>query len=125
MKSNTRHSRHVLRSSFAMAAAIALAACGGSAPATGPAPVSPQETATAPDATVPAAERLHSILPPADPVTSVQFPAFTEATLENGARVIVVENHEQPVVSFNLRIQTGTSSEATVSACRCRYANEA
>lgn len=93
-----------------LAAAFTLAACGGQ-PAAGPAPVSEQQTAPAPAADLPAAERLLSVLPEPGPVTPVDFPAFTEATLANGARVIVVENHEQPVVSFNLRIRNGTAAD--------------
>lgn len=50
--------------------------------------------------------------PPAPlPMQPVEFPEFTERTLSNGARVIVVENHEQPVVSVSLRIQSGTKDD--------------
>ncbi|MGH7483665.1 MAG: M16 family metallopeptidase [Longimicrobiales bacterium] len=41
----------------------------------------------------------------------MQFPEFAERTLENGARVIVVSDDEQPYVSVNLRIMTGTSAD--------------
>ena len=40
--------------------------------------------------------------PPPLPLGRVEFPAFVERSLSNGARVIVVENHEQPVVSVNI-----------------------
>lgn len=43
--------------------------------------------------------------PPALPVTPVTFPAFTERTLSNKAQLVVVENHEQPVVSVNIYIK--------------------
>src|SRR5688572_33225425 len=40
--------------------------------------------------------------PAALPMNPVAFPAFVERTLSNGAQVLVVENHEQPVVSLNI-----------------------
>ena len=40
--------------------------------------------------------------PPPLPLGKVEFPAFVERSLSNGARVIVVENTEQPVVSVNI-----------------------
>lgn len=40
--------------------------------------------------------------PPPLPMGPVAFPAFAERTLSNGAQVIVVENHEQPVVAVNI-----------------------
>lgn len=99
-----------MRGSLGLLAALSLAACGGGAGPGAPAPVTQaQQTAMAAD--VPAAERLLSVLPAPGPVTSVDFPEFTEVTLDNGARVIVVENHEQPVVSVNLRIRTGTAAD--------------
>src|SRR5690606_22916088 len=46
--------------------------------------------------------------PPAPaPLRPVELPAFHERTLSNGATVIIVENHEQPVVSLNLRLPSG------------------
>jgi len=51
--------------------------------------------------------------PPALPMGPVAFPAFTERTLSNGAHVVVVENHEQPVVSINIFIKgAGQTSDA-------------
>src|SRR5690606_9767432 len=50
--------------------------------------------------------------PPAPaPLRPVEFPAFHERTLKNGARVIIVENHEQPVVSVNLRLRSGAKHD--------------
>ncbi|HUP88332.1 MAG TPA: pitrilysin family protein [Longimicrobiales bacterium] len=43
--------------------------------------------------------------PPALPLSPVAFPPFVERTLSNGARVLIVENHEQPVASVNLYIK--------------------
>ena len=106
---NPSHFR--MRGLLALGGVLFVAACsGGSEPAEpAPAPAVPQPTAA--DADLPASERLRALLPAAGAVTAVEFPAFAEATLNNGARVIVVENHEQPVVSINLRIRTGTSAD--------------
>lgn len=50
--------------------------------------------------------------PPAPaPLRPVEFPAFHERTLKNGAQVIIVENHEQPVVSVNLRLRSGAKHD--------------
>lgn len=43
--------------------------------------------------------------PPPLPMGPVAFPAFAERTLKSGAQVLVVENHEQPVVSINIYIR--------------------
>ncbi|HUF12531.1 MAG TPA: insulinase family protein [Longimicrobiales bacterium] len=109
MTRTTTSSAAAIRRSCAIAAALFLAACGGGVEPGTPAPEG--AAPVAPAATAPAAERLVALLPEPAPVTSVDFPAYTEATLDNGTRVIVVENHEQPVVSFNLRIRTGTSAD--------------
>jgi zinc protease len=46
------------------------------------------------------------VTPPAPlPLGPVNFPAFVERSLGNGAKVVVVENHEQPVVSVNIYIK--------------------
>jgi zinc protease len=46
--------------------------------------------------------------PPAPaPLTPVRFPPFREVTLPGGMTLLVVENHEQPVVSVNLSFQAG------------------
>ena len=51
--------------------------------------------------------------PPGLPPTAVSFPAFAEHTLSNGAQVLVVENHEEPVVSVNVYIKgAGTTSDS-------------
>ncbi|MGQ0814109.1 MAG: M16 family metallopeptidase [Gemmatimonadota bacterium] len=43
--------------------------------------------------------------PPPLPMGPVAFPAFAERTLKSGAQVLVVENHEQPVVSVAIYIR--------------------
>lgn len=59
--------------------------------------------------------------PPALPMGPIAFPPFTEKTLNNGAQVLIVENHEQPVVSMNIYIKgagqtTDTDAKAGVAA---------
>jgi len=45
--------------------------------------------------------------PPAGPVVPAAFPPFQEATLPNGMRLVLVENHEQPVLSVTLSLAAG------------------
>ena len=40
---------------------------------------------------------------------AVSFPEYHESTLSNGARVVVVEDHEQPIVTIDLRIKSGAA----------------
>jgi zinc protease len=47
--------------------------------------------------------------PPAGPLTAAPFPPFQEAVLPNGVRLLVVENHRQPVVSMSLSFSAGSS----------------
>jgi zinc protease len=49
--------------------------------------------------------------PPPGPPEDVDFPEFSEAELDNGARVIVVRNAEQPIVSVNLRVGSGDADD--------------
>lgn len=49
--------------------------------------------------------------PPPGPAEDVEFPDFDEAELDNGARVIVVRNAEQPIVSVNLRVASGDADD--------------
>lgn len=57
----------------------------------------------------PAAARAQGGPPPPMPAREVSFPKYHEARLSSGAVVIVVENHEQPVVTIDLRIESGTA----------------
>jgi zinc protease len=59
------------------------------------------------------AQQKASAKPPAPlPLGEVKFPAFVERSLSSGARVLVVENHEQPVVSVNIFIRgAGSTSD--------------
>ncbi len=49
--------------------------------------------------------------PPAAPLKPMQFPPFREARLANGLKLIVVENHELPVVSLTLALPAGARVE--------------
>lgn len=47
--------------------------------------------------------------PPAPaPLAPVRFPPFQQVTLANGMQLLVVENHEQPVISVNLSFPAGS-----------------
>lgn len=45
--------------------------------------------------------------PPPGPIRPAAFPPFQEATLANGMRVVLVENHRDPVVAFRIAIPAG------------------
>ena len=47
--------------------------------------------------------------PPAAPVKPATFPPFQEAVLANGVRVVLVERHDQPVLSLSLAFPAGES----------------
>jgi zinc protease len=46
----------------------------------------------------------------------MEFPPFQETVLPNGLRVIVVEQHDQPVVNANLFIRTGSAADPEAKA---------
>ncbi|HET7458337.1 MAG TPA: insulinase family protein [Gemmatimonadaceae bacterium] len=45
--------------------------------------------------------------PPAGPVKPATFPPFQEALLPNGVRVVLVERHDQPVLSLSMSFPAG------------------
>ena len=45
--------------------------------------------------------------PTPTPLKPVHFPLFKEATLPNGLQLVVIEHHEQPVVSATLSFRAG------------------
>ncbi|MCP4656452.1 MAG: hypothetical protein GY856_13645 [bacterium] len=49
--------------------------------------------------------------PPPQPAKKVRFPAFEQKTLANGLEVVVIEHHEQPLVSLRLVIRGGRLCE--------------
>src|SRR5436309_12251744 len=58
--------------------------------------------------TVRLAAQAFPVTPPKPtPLTPVRFPPFKEATLANGLQLVVIEHHEQPVVSATLSFRAG------------------
>jgi zinc protease len=52
--------------------------------------------------------------PPAPtPLAPVRFPPFQEVTLANGMTLLVVANHEQPIISVNLSFRAGAMYDAS------------
>ncbi len=49
--------------------------------------------------------------PAAGPVPKSAFPPFTETKLKNGLRVVIVENHKQPIVFFRTLILSGNAQD--------------
>jgi predicted Zn-dependent peptidase len=49
--------------------------------------------------------------PAPGPVPKAVFPPFTETTLKNGVRVIIVEDHKQPMVYLRTAIMSGSASD--------------
>lgn len=47
--------------------------------------------------------------PPPAPLSPVRFPPFQETLLPNGLRLVVIEHHEQPVVSATLSFPAGAT----------------
>lgn len=45
------------------------------------------------------------------PAKEVRFPPFEQKTLGNGLRVVVIEQHEQPLVSLRLQLKAGRTFE--------------
>ncbi|HEX7051065.1 MAG TPA: pitrilysin family protein [Longimicrobiales bacterium] len=68
------------------------------------APLSAQDQA-------PGGDGAHQQPPAPLPMRPVALPEFHEGTLDNGAKIIVVEDHETPIVSLNLRIRSGAAAD--------------
>lgn len=47
-------------------------------------------------------------------IKTVLFPRYFEKELENGFKFFVVENHEQPIISMNLVVRTGSTYDAAL-----------
>ncbi|MEW5930199.1 MAG: insulinase family protein [Gemmatimonadota bacterium] len=89
---------------FALGAAAVLGACSTApVPAAGPAPAD----------TAPAAAPAPARLAPPAPLEArpIRFPQFTETTLPNGLRVMVVENHRLPVANVSLYVESGAAND--------------
>jgi zinc protease len=80
---------------------VLAASAGHAQPAAAPAAAKPNPAATAPKATP----------PPPTPLKEVRFPAFEQKTLANGLRVVVIEQHAQPLVSLRLMLKAGKAFE--------------
>jgi zinc protease len=62
--------------------------------------------------TAPAAPAVKkSTPPPPAPAKEVRFPAFEQRTLANGLRVVVIEQHEQPLISLRMMLDAGKAYE--------------
>lgn len=93
---------------FALGAVAALGACSTApAPAAGPAP------SAVPADTAPAAPAAPARVAPPAPMESrpIRFPQYTEATLPNGLRLLVVENHRLPVANVSLYVESGAAND--------------
>lgn len=82
-----------------LALALGLTACGGAGVMEAPTTPTPAET------------RFPSDPPAPLPVEDVSFPEYQERVLRNGARLIVVENREQPVVTVQLMMPGGSAAD--------------
>jgi zinc protease len=89
--------------SAGLALGLAMTACGGAGTADTPAPAP-----AVPDTAV---EEARARPPAPLPVADVDFPDYAERTLRNGARLLVVENDEQPVVSIQLLLPGGSAAD--------------
>lgn len=63
--------------------------------------------ATVPGTRLAAQDSFPPTPPPPTPLAPVRFPPFQETLLPNGMTLLVVENHEQPVISVNLNFRAG------------------
>ena len=90
---------------FVAAAALGTSACGGGQPVT---------QAPAPAGGDGAAEQMSGYPnspPPPLEERPLDFPSFTERALPNGLRLIVVEQHDLPVVNVDLYVESGSASD--------------
>ena len=77
-------------------------------PAAGLAQAAPAAAKPKPPATAKAAKQT----PPAPgPIREIRFPPFEQKTLENGLRVVVITQHEQPLVSLRMILNAGKAYE--------------
>jgi zinc protease len=68
------------------------------------------QTKTSPPA-APKAMATPATPPPPAPAKEIRFPAFQEKTLANGLRLVVIEQHEQPIVSLRMMLNAGKAYE--------------
>lgn len=90
-------------SSLSALAAISLTACGGPPVVTTNAPVAPPPVLAAPiDLTAP---------PTLGPPPALRLPPITARQLPNGLKIVVVEQHELPLVDVILEMKTGGEAD--------------
>ncbi|MFI5264260.1 MAG: insulinase family protein [Candidatus Kapaibacterium sp.] len=53
----------------------------------------------------------HTKKPAPGPVPKSAFPPFSETKLKNGLRVVIVENHKQPLVFFRMLVLSGNAQD--------------
>ncbi len=60
-------------------------------------------------------EKIDRTKPPKPgPESKVKFPSYFEKTLSNGLKVIVVENHEQPIVYISFVVKSGSTYDGNL-----------
>lgn len=99
-----RASRRLSPTLAALAALTITAACGGPQVVTTNVPIAPKPVVSAPvDLTVP---------PTLAPPPALRLPPVTTRTLPNGLKLVVVEQHELPLVDVILDVRTGGEADA-------------
>ncbi|HWL92027.1 MAG TPA: pitrilysin family protein [Phycisphaerae bacterium] len=73
----------------------------------------PPPKRTGPKAAAKRPEGFPETPPTSDPLKDFPLPAFAEKTLANGLKVVVVPNHEVPMVSMMLGVRSGAWTEAS------------
>lgn len=53
----------------------------------------------------------------------IEFPAYSETTLKNGLKVIVIEDHKQPTISMRLQVRAGESFDGKKNGVSYLMAN--
>ena len=103
-----RASRRLSPTLAALAALTYTAACGGPPVVTTNAPAAPRPVVSAPiDLTVP---------PTLGPPPALRLPPITTRTLPNGLTLVVVEQHELPLVDVILDVRTGGEADPAEKA---------
>ncbi len=70
-----------------------------------------QTAAPAATTAAPQASTAATAGPPPAPAKDIRFPSFEQKTLANGLRVVVIEQHEQPLVSLQMVLKAGKTFE--------------
>lgn len=97
-----------MKATYSTLAALGLLGAAACAPAAPPAEPAPATAPTAP--AVPAAPARQAPPPPLA-ARQMTFPAYTETTLPNGLRMLVVPNPSLPVLNATLFVNTGSAAD--------------